>query len=27
VSSTEGDTVQIPQALFERFVETLAFAA
>src|SRR5438094_2771050 len=27
VSSGEGDTVQIPQALFHRFLETLAFAA
>ena len=27
VSSPDADTVQIPQALFERFVETLAFAA
>jgi len=27
VSSTEGDTVQIPRALFDRFVDTLAFAA
>jgi hypothetical protein len=27
VSSTEGDTVQIPRALFERLVDTLAFAA
>jgi len=27
VSSGEGDTVQIPRALFDRFVETLAFAA
>ena len=27
VSSREGDTVQIPRALFDRFVETLAFAA
>jgi hypothetical protein len=27
VSSTQGDTVQIPRALFDRFVETLAFAA
>jgi hypothetical protein len=27
VSSSEGDTVQIPRALFDRFVETLAFAA
>src|SRR6266700_6278652 len=27
VSSLEGDTVQIPRALFDRFVDTLAFAA
>ena len=27
VSSREGDTVQIPRALFDRFVDTLAFAA
>jgi hypothetical protein len=27
VSSREGDTIQIPRALFDRFVETLAFAA
>jgi DDE superfamily endonuclease len=27
VSSTEGDTIQIPRALFDRFVDTLAFAA
>ncbi|HEY4383751.1 MAG TPA: transposase [Ktedonobacteraceae bacterium] len=27
VSGTEGDTIQIPRALFDRFVETLAFAA
>ncbi len=27
VSSREGDTVQIPRALFERLVDTLAFAA
>ena len=27
VSSTEADTVQIPRALFERLVDTLAFAA
>jgi len=27
VSPSVDDTVQIPQALFERFVETLAFAA
>jgi hypothetical protein len=27
VSSQEGDTVQIPRALFDRFVDTLAFAA
>jgi hypothetical protein len=27
VSSTESDTVQIPRALFDRLVETLAFAA
>jgi len=27
VSSSEGDTVQIPRALFDRLVETLAFAA
>ena len=27
VSSPEGDTVQIPRALFNRFVDTLAFAA
>jgi len=27
VSSREDDTVQIPRALFDRFVDTLAFAA
>jgi len=27
VSSRKGDTVQIPRALFDRFVDTLAFAA
>ena len=27
VSSTQGDTVQIPRVLFDRLVETLAFAA
>ncbi len=27
VSSSEGDTVQIPRALFDRLVDTLAFAA
>jgi hypothetical protein len=27
VSSEKGDTVQIPRALFDRLVETLAFAA
>jgi hypothetical protein len=27
VSASEDDTVQIPRALFERFVDTLAFAA
>ena len=27
VSSREGDTVQIPRALFDRLVDTLAFAA
>jgi DDE superfamily endonuclease len=27
VSSKEGDTIQIPRALFDRFVDTLAFAA
>ena len=27
VSSEQGDTVQIPRALFDRLVETLAFAA
>jgi hypothetical protein len=27
VSSKEGDTIQIPRALFDRFVDTLAFAS
>ncbi len=27
VSSKEGDTVQIPRALFDHFVDTLSFAA
>jgi hypothetical protein len=27
VSSSDDDTVQIPRALFDRLVETLAFAA
>jgi len=27
VSSREGDTVQIPRVLFDRLVDTLAFAA
>ncbi|EFH89998.1 hypothetical protein Krac_11593 [Ktedonobacter racemifer DSM 44963] len=27
VSSTDADTIQIPRALFDRFVDTLAFAA
>jgi hypothetical protein len=27
VSPTEGDTIQIPRVLFDRFVDTLAFAA
>jgi hypothetical protein len=27
VSGRESDTIQIPRALFDRFVETLAFAA